>query len=94
MSDKITLDACFSPYLYPIYRNDENIVVIIDILRATSAICTAFEHGAEKKLFPLQLLKKRGFGKPKVILQVLKEMLFPLKVLILVIPLSAIWEMP
>jgi 2-phosphosulfolactate phosphatase len=45
---KVTVDACFSPHLYSIYRDDESIVVIIDILRATSAICTAFEHGAEK----------------------------------------------
>ncbi|MBN8703524.1 MAG: 2-phosphosulfolactate phosphatase [Bacteroidetes bacterium] len=44
----LTIDACFSPYLYPVYRNDDNIVVIIDILRATSAICIAFENGAEK----------------------------------------------
>jgi 2-phosphosulfolactate phosphatase len=50
MNDKILLDACFSPALYPVYRNDENIVVIIDILRATSAICTAFENGAEKMI--------------------------------------------
>ncbi len=42
------LDACFSPFLYPVYRDDDSIVIIIDILRATSAICTAFEHGAEK----------------------------------------------
>lgn len=44
----IKIDACFSPHLYPVYRDTESIVVIIDILRATSAICTAFEHGAEK----------------------------------------------
>jgi 2-phosphosulfolactate phosphatase len=47
MNHKYTLDACFSPYLYPVYRNDDSIVVIIDILRATSAICTAFQYGAE-----------------------------------------------
>ncbi|MFN8164906.1 MAG: 2-phosphosulfolactate phosphatase [Bacteroidia bacterium] len=46
----IHVDACFSPFLYPVYKNDESIVVIIDILRATSAICTAFEHGAEKMI--------------------------------------------
>ena len=40
------IDACFSPYLYPVYRDDESIVVIIDILRATSAICTALNNGA------------------------------------------------
>jgi 2-phosphosulfolactate phosphatase len=47
-NSRLKVDACFSPLLYPIYRDDESIVVIIDILRATSAICTAFEHGAEK----------------------------------------------
>src|SRR5689334_15658777 len=45
---KLKIDACFSPYLYPVYKDSESIVVIIDILRATSAICTAFEYGAEK----------------------------------------------
>ncbi|MFM8431780.1 MAG: 2-phosphosulfolactate phosphatase [Bacteroidota bacterium] len=50
MNDKAcwSIDACFSPYLYPVYAENENIVVIIDIFRATSAICTAFEWGAEK----------------------------------------------
>jgi 2-phosphosulfolactate phosphatase len=50
MSEPQTLkvDACFSPKLYPVYEDKESIVVIIDVLRATSAICTAFHHGAEK----------------------------------------------
>ncbi len=47
---KINVDACFSPYLYPVYSTDDSIVVVIDIFRATSAICTAFEHGAEKMI--------------------------------------------
>ncbi len=47
-AQSIKIDACFSPHLYPVYKDEESIVVIIDILRATSAICTAFEHGAEK----------------------------------------------
>ncbi len=42
------IDACVSPYLYPVYKSKDSIVVIIDIFRATSAICTAFEWGAEK----------------------------------------------
>lgn len=45
--ETLKIDACFSPHLYPVYRDDESIVVIIDILRATSAICTALHHGAE-----------------------------------------------
>lgn len=42
------IDTCFSPYLYPVYKDEESIVVIIDIFRATSAICVAFNNGAEK----------------------------------------------
>lgn len=45
---EVKVDACFSPQLYPVYKDTESIVVIIDVLRATSAICTAFHHGAEK----------------------------------------------
>jgi 2-phosphosulfolactate phosphatase len=40
------LETCFSPALYEPERHAGSIVVIIDILRATSAICTAFENGA------------------------------------------------
>ena len=44
---KRKLETCFSPVLYKPEENQDSIVVIIDILRATSAICTAFENGAE-----------------------------------------------
>jgi 2-phosphosulfolactate phosphatase len=64
MSEKITLEACFSPYLYPVYRNDDSIVVIIDILRATSAICTAFENGAEK-IIPVATVEEAKAYKEK-----------------------------
>lgn len=63
---KIIVDACFSPYLYPVYKDEESIVVIIDILRATSAMCTAFQYGADK-IIPVatveeaQAYKDRGF---------------------------------
>ncbi|MCZ2248383.1 MAG: 2-phosphosulfolactate phosphatase [Bacteroidia bacterium] len=43
-----TIDVCLTPYLYPVYEKEEQIVVIIDILRATSAICTAFQYGVTK----------------------------------------------
>jgi 2-phosphosulfolactate phosphatase len=45
---KYRIEACFSPFLYPVYKDEESIVVIIDVFRATSAICVAFYHGAEK----------------------------------------------
>jgi len=55
--NKLKIDACFSPYLYPVYKDNESIVVIIDVLRATSAICTAFENGASK-IIPVATLEE------------------------------------
>jgi len=43
---KRTLETCFSPALYHPAEQHDSIVVIIDILRASSAICTAFANGA------------------------------------------------
>jgi len=40
------LETCFSPALYESELHTGSLVVIIDILRASSAICTAFENGA------------------------------------------------
>jgi 2-phosphosulfolactate phosphatase len=42
-----TIETCFSPALFEPENYQGNIVVIIDILRATSSICTAFANGAE-----------------------------------------------
>jgi len=66
MEKKLTVDVCLSPFLYPVYHKDDSIVVIIDILRATSAMCTAFEYGVEK-MIPVATVeeavdyKKQGF---------------------------------
>ncbi len=43
---KRKLETCFSPALYESGKHHNSIVVIIDILRASSAICTAFANGA------------------------------------------------
>jgi 2-phosphosulfolactate phosphatase len=43
---KRKLETCFSPALFETGENHDSIVVIIDILRASSAICTAFANGA------------------------------------------------
>ena len=43
---KRNLETCFSPALFEAERHTDSIVVIIDILRASSAICTAFANGA------------------------------------------------
>jgi len=44
---KKNLEVCFSPAMFNRYENPGSIVVIIDIFRASSAICTAFANGAE-----------------------------------------------
>jgi 2-phosphosulfolactate phosphatase len=43
---KRNLETCFSPALYETERHEGSIVVVIDVLRASSAICAAFENGA------------------------------------------------
>lgn len=50
MEKKLTVDVCLSPYLYPIHHKDDAIVVVIDILRATTAMCTAFHYGVDKMI--------------------------------------------
>ena len=63
---KRKLEICLSPLLYEPEEHKGSIVVIIDVLRATSAICTAFEHGA-KSIIPVESVeeamkyKERGF---------------------------------
>jgi len=52
------LEVCFSPANFPFYQNkQQSIIVIVDILRATTAICTAFEHGVAK-IIPVATLEE------------------------------------
>ncbi|MQY80007.1 MAG: 2-phosphosulfolactate phosphatase [Bacteroidetes bacterium] len=46
------IEVCFSPALFRFYKDKNAIVIVVDPLRATSAICTAFENGV-KKLIPV-----------------------------------------
>ncbi len=63
---KCKVEVCLTPAIYDTFRNDKAIVVVVDILRATSAICTAFMNGA-KRIIPVASLeeakdyKNRGF---------------------------------
>lgn len=60
------IEVCFSPILYKSRECKESIVVVIDILRATTAICTAFQNGV-KEIIPVATVKeaeeykKKGF---------------------------------
>ncbi len=63
---KNSIEVCFSPLLFPLYDHSDSIVVVVDILRATSSIITAFHHGADR-LIPVRTLeeaksyKKNGY---------------------------------
>jgi 2-phosphosulfolactate phosphatase len=62
--DKILVEVCLSPQLYPAYHRDHSIVVVIDIFRATSAICTAFQYGVDK-MIPVATLEEAASYKVK-----------------------------
>jgi 2-phosphosulfolactate phosphatase len=61
---KRDLETCFSPALYEPEGHGGSIVVVIDILRASSAICTAFENGAES-IIPVETIPEAKAYKEK-----------------------------
>lgn len=47
------IDVCFSPALYPYYKEENDmIVVVVDVFRATTSMCTALKNGA-KSIIPV-----------------------------------------
>jgi hypothetical protein len=48
MPDKSTLEVCLTPGLLPLYPVDDKVVVVIDVLRATTTMCVALDQGADK----------------------------------------------
>ena len=48
MIQKPKVEVCFTPNMFPLYAEEFEVVVVIDVLRATSAICTAFHYGVDK----------------------------------------------
>lgn len=57
MSKQPTIDVCFTPALFNLFDATDSIVVVIDILRATSSMCIAFEYGA-RKIVPVKTLEE------------------------------------
>lgn len=47
MKEKNFVEVCFTPKDYDYFRGRFEIVVVIDVLRATSAICSAFNNGVQ-----------------------------------------------
>ncbi|MDT8412705.1 MAG: 2-phosphosulfolactate phosphatase [Vicingaceae bacterium] len=63
--NKNNVEVCFSPALFPHYfENESCVVVVIDVLRATTAICSAFENGI-KSLIPVETVKEAEAYKKK-----------------------------
>lgn len=58
------VEVCVSPALYPDYENKDAIVVVTDILRASSAIVTAFMNGVER-IIPVGTLEEAKSYKDK-----------------------------
>ena len=61
-----TIDVCLSPDLMHLYKVHDKTVVVVDILRATSCMTTAFAHGIESitpfaKLEDALSMKSKGF---------------------------------
>ena len=56
-TERPTLEVCLSPALLHLYDLAQKIVVVIDVLRATSTICTALYHGAQK-VIPVDSVEK------------------------------------
>lgn len=65
--DRKRVEVCPSPRQFELYQWDFSIVVAIDVLRATSAICAAFENGVGQ-IIPVSTLeealeyKKKGYS--------------------------------
>lgn len=56
--NKRKVEVCFSPALFPVYFQDKNCaVVVIDVFRATSAICSAIDNGV-KSVIPVATIEE------------------------------------
>ncbi len=66
MDMKKKIEVCFSPALYNLFETDNSIVVVVDILRATTVITTMFMNGAKqvipvKSIEEAKKLKQQGY---------------------------------
>lgn len=66
MEERKHIEVCFSPFLYELHKDNYEIIVVIDVLRATSAICAAFDNGV-KSIIPVDSIdiareyQKKGY---------------------------------
>ncbi len=63
MKSKQLLDICLSPLQYDVYHKPGNIVVLIDVIRATTVFSTALFHGASKIVAVQKIEEALEYGK-------------------------------
>lgn len=64
MDNRKHVEVCFTPGEYAYYKDEFEIVVVIDVLRATSAICAAFDNGI-KSIIPVPTVEEAQEYKQK-----------------------------
>jgi len=57
MDNRKHVEVCFAPGDYEYFKGKSEIVVVIDVLRATSAICAAFQNGI-KSIIPVATIEE------------------------------------
>lgn len=57
MDERKHIEVCFTPGEYTYFKGEYDIVVVIDVLRATSAICAAFDNGV-KSIIPVETIEE------------------------------------
>lgn len=57
MEEAPRIEVCFSPLSLSLHQDEHDVVVMVDVLRASSAICTAFQYGVER-ILPLETIEE------------------------------------
>lgn len=64
MDIRKNVEVCFTPGEYEYFKGEYDIIVVIDVLRATSAICAAFENGI-RSIIPVATIEEAQSYKDK-----------------------------
>ena len=64
MDNRKHIEVCFTPGEYEYFRGEYDIIVVIDVLRATSAICAAFDNGVNS-IIPVATIEEARAYKEK-----------------------------
>lgn len=64
MDTRKHIEVCYTPGEYEYFKDDYEIVVVIDVLRATTAICAAFDNGI-KSIIPVSSIEEAREYKAK-----------------------------